>query len=141
MIYLVFACILYTAAVLIATSASRNANTNIVAAVTNIVSVIVPIIAAAPLLSKKAVTGHKYGIWMAALAGVVIGLFVLALNKSFSENKVGIVTPIVYGGTIFLSTVLSYFIFKEKITVVEGSGLVFVLIGLALVAYARATAS
>jgi drug/metabolite transporter (DMT)-like permease len=141
MIYLVFACLLYTAAVLIGTTASRNANTNIVSAITNAVSVVVPILVAAPALSKKSISGHKYGLWMAALGGVVIGLFVLALNKSFSENKVGIVTPIVYGGTILLSTVLSYFIFKEKITMLEGFGLVFVLVGLALVAYARTTAS
>jgi drug/metabolite transporter (DMT)-like permease len=141
MIYLVLACLLYTAAVLIGTTASRNANTNIVSAITNAVSVVVPILVAAPALSKKSINGHKYGLWMAALGGVVIGLFVLALNKSFSENKVGIVTPIVYGGTILLSTVLSYFIFKEKITMLEGFGLVFVLVGLALVAYARTTAS
>jgi multidrug transporter EmrE-like cation transporter len=78
---------------------------------------------------------------MAAIGGVFIGLFVLALNKSFSENKIGIVTPIVYGGTILLSTVLSYFLFKEKVTALEGSGLLFVLIGLVIVTYARATTS
>lgn len=141
MVYLVLACLLYTAAVLAGTTASRNANTNVVAAITNIVSIIIPIAVAAPALSKKAITNHKYGLWMAALGGIFIGLFVLALNKSFSENKVGIVTPIIYGGTIFLSTVISYFIFKEKITALEGAGLVFVLIGLIIVTYARATNS
>jgi drug/metabolite transporter (DMT)-like permease len=141
MIYLLLACLLYTAAVLAGTTASRNANTNVVSAITNMVSVIIPLAVAAPALSKKGVTGHKYGLWMAAIGGVFIGLFVLALNKSFSENKIGIVTPIVYGGTILLSTVLSYFLFKEKVTALEGSGLLFVLIGLVIVTYARATTS
>jgi drug/metabolite transporter (DMT)-like permease len=65
----------------------------------------------------------------------------MALNKSFSLNKVGIVTPVVFGGAIFLSTILSYFIFKEKITGIQGLGLAFLAIGFILIIYAKATAS
>jgi drug/metabolite transporter (DMT)-like permease len=141
MVYLILACLLYTAAVLIAATASRNANPVLAAAITNVVSIVVPIIAAIPIVSKKAISGHKYGLWMAALGGIVIGLFVLTLNKSLTINKVGIVTPVIYGGTIFLSTVISYLLFKEKVSLLEGVGLAVVLAGLTIIAYARVTAS
>ena len=75
---------------------------------------------------------------MAVLGGIVISLFVLALNKSFTQNKVGVVAPVVFGGAILISTVLSYFIFKEKIDGIETVGLVLVLAGLGFLIYARA---
>ncbi len=78
---------------------------------------------------------------MAALGGTLVGLFTLAANKSFTQNKVGIITPVIFGGAILLSTILSYFLFKEKLTLIEGVGLTLVLVGLAFVIYARATAS
>jgi drug/metabolite transporter (DMT)-like permease len=140
MVYLFLAIIFYTGLILVSTSASRNANTNLVAAVNNIVSAIIPLIVVIPSLSKKTFTQHKYGVWMAVLAGLLVGLFSLVLTKSFSQNKVGIVAPVVYGGTILLSTIGSYFIYKERISVTEGIGLALVLAGLAVVIYARAIA-
>lgn len=141
MIYLILAALLYTAAVLVVTSASRNANTNLVALITEALSVLPPLLVILPKLAKKSFWGgQSYGLWMAALAGLAIGLFVLTFNKALTENKVGIVTPVVYGGSIFLSTVLSYFIYKEKVSLVEAIGLGLVLIGVIVVIYARATA-
>lgn len=141
MIYIIAALILYTTAILLGTAAARNANTNLVSLITNALSVLIPVAVVAPHLSKKAFSSHKFGIVMAVLGGIVVGLFVMALNKSFSLNKVGIVAPIVFGGAILLSTVLSIFVFKEKITFIECIGLVLVLAGLSVVIYARATSS
>ncbi|OVE78869.1 hypothetical protein BVY01_04280 [bacterium I07] len=76
---------------------------------------------------------------MAALSGIIVSLFVLTLSKSFTQNKIGIITPVIFGGAILFTTILSYFLFKEKITVTEGIGLGLVLAGLAVVIYARAT--
>jgi drug/metabolite transporter (DMT)-like permease len=140
MVYLILACVLYSIAVLIGATASRNANTNLVAAVSNLASFIIPFLFVLPSLSKEKFADHKYGIWMSVLGGLVVGLFVLTLTKAFTQNKVGIVAPVVYGGTIFLTTILSYFIFHEKIAPLEGIGLFFVLVGLAFVAYGRAVA-
>jgi len=77
---------------------------------------------------------------MAILSGLVVSLFVLALTKSFTQNKVGIITPVVFGGAILITTVVSYFVFKEKLSLLEGTGLAIILAGLAVVIYARATA-
>jgi drug/metabolite transporter (DMT)-like permease len=140
MIYILLATILYAAATLAGTAASRHANTIVVSAVINSMSALVTLVIAAPLLSRAAFTSHKFGILMAVLNGVFIALFVLLLTKSLSVNKVGIVAPIVFGGSILISTVLSYFIFNEKATLLETLGLIFVLVGISIVAYARATA-
>jgi drug/metabolite transporter (DMT)-like permease len=139
-IYLLLAVVFYSLAVLIGASASRNANTNLVSFINTLFSAIIPFFVVLPVLSKKAVTNQRYGLAMAALGGVVISIFVLLLSKSFTQNKIGIITPVVYGGTIFLSTIASYFIFKEKISLLEGTGLTIVLLGLIIIIYARATA-
>jgi uncharacterized membrane protein len=141
MIYLIIATLLYTVALLIATSAARNANTNIVALIVEVASVLPPLLIILPKIAKRSYwLGQNYGLMMAALSGLFIGLFILAFNKSLTENKVGIVTPVIYGGSIVLSTVLSYFIYKEKISLLEGLGLGFVVVGVLVVIYARATA-
>lgn len=136
---MILAVLAYSLAVLIGASASRNANTNLVSAVNTLVSALIPFIIVVPILAKKTFQTQKYGIIMAALSGIVVSLFVLSLNKSFTLNKVGIVTPVVYGGTIFLTTILGYFVFKEKLSLIEGLGLALVLAGLAVIIYARAT--
>lgn len=139
-IYILLSSALFTAVILIATTASRNANTNLVSLITEAASVIAPLILVAPSLAKKQVQGSKYGLWMAVLAGLFVGLYVLTFNKALSENKVGVVVPVIYGGGIFFSTVLSYFIYKEKVSIAEGIGLALVLAGLLVIIYARAVA-
>lgn len=122
------------------TVASRKADTNLVSAVMNALSAIIPIAVIIPILNKKIFTNSKYGILMAIIAGIAIALFTMALNKSYSVNKVAIVAPIVFGGAIFLSAILSNIFFKEKIDFLQGVGLAFLGLGLILVIYARAIA-
>ena len=76
---------------------------------------------------------------MAAISGIFVALFVLSLNKTLSENKVGIVTPVVYAGTIFLTTILSVFVFKEKVTALQSIGLAFLATGFMIIIYVKAT--
>jgi multidrug transporter EmrE-like cation transporter len=105
------------------------------------VSAVIPFVVALPFLNKKNVTSHKYGIVMAIIAGLAIALFSMALTKSYSLNKVGIVAPIVFGGAIVLSTLFSIIIFKDKTSSIELTGLAVVAVGIALIIYARATTS
>lgn len=141
MIYLILALLLFTAMNLISVAASRNANTNLVSLLTIIGGLVAPLIAVIPTLSKQSFHTQKFGIWMGLLAGLLVGCYALVLNKSFTENKIAIVIPIIFGGAILSTSILSYIIFKEKISVIEGMGLVCVLIGLAIIIYARATAN
>ena len=139
MVYLILALLFYTSAILLGTTAARNANTNLVSGIVNTISAIIPVAISIPLFTKRTFTSQKYGILMAVLGGITIAFFTMALNKSFTQNKVGIVTPIVFGGAIFLSTILSYFFFKEKSTLLEAIGLSLLGVGLILIIYARAT--
>jgi len=123
MIYIILALLFYSAAIMFGAYASRNANSNLVSAVMNILSAVIPIAVIIPLLSKKLIGDSRLGILYAAIAGVAIALFTMALNKSYSVNKVAIVAPIVFGGAIFLSAILSSIFFKEKIGLLQGVGL------------------
>lgn len=139
MVYLVLALLLYTATILLGSAAARNANVTLVTAAMNTISAVIPIALAIPLIARKSFSSQKFGMIMALLAGVTIALFVLAINKAYTQNKVGIVTPVVFGGAIFLSTILSYFIFRERLTVMEMVGLGCMGLGLAILIFARAT--
>lgn len=138
MIYLILALLLFTALNLVAAAASRNANTNLVSFLTAIGSLVIPFIVVLPALARQTFQSQKFGVWMALLTGLLVGLYALAVNKSFTQNKIVIITPVVFGGAILLTTIFSYFIFKEKISPLEGIGLMLVLIGLAVIIYARA---
>lgn len=139
MIYIFLATLFYSFAILVGAFASRMANTNLVAAFINIVAAIIPTAIAIPLLNKANIQNQKIGLIAALVAGILIALFSIALTKSYSQNKVAVVAPIVFGGSIFLSAILSYFFLKEKITLFQGVGLAFIAIGLIIVTYARIT--
>lgn len=139
MLFIVIAAIFYAIAILFATVASRHLNTNLSAGILNIVSALIPIAVAIPAITRKENTTSKFGWVMAILGGICIALFAMALTKSYSLNKVGIVAPLVFGGSILISTILSVFMLKEKVTFMQGVGLVILTIGLGVVIYARAT--
>ena len=141
MIYLFIAMVLYAVEMVVGSYASRNANTNLVAGLINAVSAVVPFIVAVPFISRKNMSAGKAGLLWAVVAGMLIALFSMALTKSYSLNKVGVVAPTVFGGAILLSTLLSAVIFKEKVSVFEALGLALLACGFGLIVYARATAS
>ena len=140
MVYIILALIFYTAAIMFGTLASRSANTNMVTGIMNAFSAIIPIAIAVPLINKKMLISSKQGILMAVISGLALAFFTMAINKSYSINKVAIVAPIVLGGAIFSSAILSSIFFKEKIDFIQGVGLFFLAIGLSLIIYARAVA-
>lgn len=135
--YIILTMLLYTCATLFTVVAARNTNPTIATAVTNIISAMLPLVMAIPFVTRKAVLDTRFGIFMAVCAGIFIALFTLTLNKSFSINKVAVVSPIVFGGSLFLSSILSVFLFKEKITMIQGVGLGFLAIGLSVIVYAK----
>jgi len=139
MIYIILASVFYTMAIILSTFASRSTNSNVVAVVSNLVSVFIPLAIITPLINKKFIIDSKYGIIMSILAGIAVAIFTMALLKSYSINKVAIVVPIVFGGAIFLSALAGYLFFKEKITLFQGIGLLLLGIGLFFIIYARVT--
>lgn len=137
MLYLFLAVLLFTAISLLAAAASRRANTNAIALIMNTFSVLIPMVVLAPALFKKSIDIDRPAWLMAIVAGLCVGLYAMTINKSLMLNKVGIVTPVVFGGAILLTTVLSYFIFKETLKGFELIGLVCILAGIGFIIYAR----
>jgi uncharacterized membrane protein len=139
MFYLIAALLLYTVAILLTTVATRNLNSSLVTAIINAISAVIPIGVVISIANKKLFENARLGIILAVLTGIAIALFSLALNKSYSMNKVGIVSPIVFGGVIFLSSIIGSYFFKEKITMLQGIGLAFMGVGLLIIIYVKAS--
>lgn len=137
MIYLVLATILFGILNLTAAAASRHLNTNIATLLINAVAVVVPLAVAIPAIAKKSMANEKFGIVMAIITGLLIGLYALAANKSYTLNKVSIVVPVIFGGSIFIAAIISLIVFKEKLNSYEIAGLVLVLLGLILIIFSR----
>lgn len=121
------------------TFAARLIDSVFAAAIENVISAILPILVVIPILNGKTIQNQKLGILIAITTGIGIAFFTIFLNKAYSQNKVAIVAPIVLGGSIFISAILSYFFFKEKISLFQGVGLTLLGIGLIFITYARFT--
>lgn len=140
MIYIIVAMLFYTAALICITLASRKIDGAIVTGIGNTLSAIIPLVVAIPLLNKNLVANQRGAIFYAVLAGIFIAIFGIALSRSFAVNKVAIVSPIVFGGAIFLTTIISAVFLKEKIGLIQGIGLALMFVGLSFVIYSRAVA-
>jgi drug/metabolite transporter (DMT)-like permease len=136
MIYVFLALLTYSVAMMFATYANRHANVSWVSLIVNAISISAPLIL---LLAAKEgdKVSTKSGILAAIAGGLLISVFTLLLGKSYELNNVAVVGPIVFGGSIVLTSVASYFIFKEKIVPLQAAGLLFVVIGLGLVVFSR----
>ena len=139
MITIFVALIFYTTALMFIAIASRRLDSSIVTMIGNIISAIIPIGAALPMIERYPVAQNKEGYMYAAIAGACIAIFGIALARSFADSRVAIVNPIVFGGSIFLTAVLSAFIFKERISMFQGIGLACMFVGLSFIVYSKVT--
>jgi uncharacterized membrane protein len=137
MLYIFVALVFYTLGILALTIASRKSDAIMVNAIGNIVASLIPITLMLFKFKVSEIFNNKQGVFFAGLSGLCIAIFGLAIAKAYSANNVGIVVPIVFGGSIFLSTILSYFIFGERVGVVQSVGLGLIFLGLCLVVYTR----
>lgn len=137
MVYIFLATVLFACAITFSAIASRSLNTNFAAAIVNVISALIPVAVVIPILNKIPLQNQKVGILAAVIAGTFIALYSMALAKSVSINKLAIVSPIVFGGTILLTALVSYVLFKEKISLFQGIGLALLFLGLIFITYAR----
>ena len=72
MIFIILALLLYRAAIMVGTVAARNVDSNLVTAITNSISAIIPITVIIPILNKKILDHGKAGILWAILGGIII---------------------------------------------------------------------
>lgn len=103
----------------------------------NIVAVIVPLTIFIYLkfikraeLFPTTTTGVVYSL----LAGVAVALYGIALVKSFERADTALVIPVVFGGAIAVSTLISWVFFKEQVTLLQLVGIVLVVAGIGFIA-------
>lgn len=138
MIYIALATIFYSAFLIINTIAARVIDPVFAAAIVTGVSAIIPIVVAVRAQSQTLTPAQ--GVWAAVAAGFCIALYSIFLNRSFTTEKVGVVVPIVYGGSLVITTLLSLVVFRERIGTLQAIGLVVMMIGIGIVIYARIAA-
>jgi len=137
MLYILIALLAYSSATLVLTFANRHASVSIVNLVVNSMSAIIPAILVASQWSGIKNSGSRQGLVASVIAGVLISFFGLALGKAYATTNVAVVVPVVFGGSIVLSALGGVLFFKEKIEPLQLLGLCLVVIGLAVVVYAR----
>lgn len=138
MIYLIGAMLLYAVAITLAAVGSRHANPNLVGAITNVVGAVIPIGVVIAEAIRRPLAHDRLGLAAAVGGGIAIAFFVMAFNKSLVTTKVGIASPVVFGGAIVLSAVAGWVFLGERVTPLQGVGLGLVVAGLIVVAYAKA---
>lgn len=141
MLYLILAVLLLSAVLIFSTAASRRADTTIVTLIINVASVLIPLLVVGLAMTKKSSSIQMPAIAFSVACGLCLGLYGMMINKSLSLVKVGIVIPTIFGGAILISTILSYFLFKETLSTIELLGLFLVLVGLGFIIYSRAYGS
>lgn len=139
MIYILFSMVCYSVFLIFIGIASRRLESSAVNMIGNISAAIIPTIIFFTTSNISKIKSDKYGLITSIIAGVFITFYGLFLSKSFTTDKVAIISPIVYGGTILISAIAGIYVFKEKITMIQGIGLVLILTGIAFVIYAKST--
>lgn len=137
MFFILAAMVLYSLVIIVIAKASRSGDASFVTAVVNAISAIVPLVVIAPAISQKYLNDNKPSIVWSIFSGILITGFSLALAKAYQTDKIAIITPIVFGGAIAISTVLAYFIYNEKISKLEFAGLALVIAGISLVVVSK----
>ena len=138
MIAIALATVFYSVFLLLNTIAARMIDPVVAAALVTGVSALLPITIA--LRSQTGSLSPIQGIVAAVAAGFCIALYSIFLNRSFVTEKVGVVVPIVYGGSLVITTVLSFVLFRERIGGLQAVGLLVMLVGMGIVIYARIVA-
>ena len=114
-------------------------NANILGTIINFLATLVPLGLFLLVSSQRyAPDGSPAKGYAWALAGgICIGAFTLAMTKLFASGEnVSFVSPLVYGGAVLHASLIGIFVYKEKASLVQSAGLVFIVAGILLVSYA-----
>lgn len=113
-------------------------NPHLVGVLINCVGAFVPLVLFVSSGMRLDGTNDFKGICWALAAGVGIAAFTLAMARIFSlGEKLGFVTPLVYGGSLVLVTIAGTLMFRERIVVLQLCGLLLVVTGIACIAFSR----
>ena len=139
-VLIILATILYTLFDIFASRASNRIDANLSSVIFNGLGAILPlVIYCFYKLSKgaKLVATTSSGILYSVLAGLAIALFSILLIKIFEKGGLAYVVPLIYGGTVTLASLTGWLIFKESVSGLQILGITVVIIGIALIVFAK----
>lgn len=103
----------------------------------NAIATIIPLAIYLFTSAKESKTTLK-GVIFAGLAGIGVLIFSLLLARIFNKGgNLGFVIPTIYGSTIVLTTGFGWLFLKEKVSSLQAAGLVLVIIGVAVIIFAK----
>jgi uncharacterized membrane protein len=79
----------------------------------------------------------RIGAIYSILAGVAIAVFSILLIKAFEKGGLSYVVPVIYAGSILISALVGWLIFKEQFNTLGGIGVALILVGIVLVILSR----
>lgn len=134
---IILAILSYTTAILAFGRGPLTADSNLVGTIINFIGMLVPLVLF--VLSSVSIKESKpTGLWWALAGGVAIGIFTLALTRIFASGQaVSFVTPLVYGGSVALSAIISFLFFGEKIPMLQAVGIGVIIIGIFVVVFSK----
>lgn len=133
----VLATVFYSMFVIFAGLAGGKINSWLAVVMYNAVATIIPLGIYLFTSSKESKTTLR-GIIYAGLAGVGVLFFSLLLARIFNKGgNLGFVIPTIYGSAIVLTTGFGWLFLKEKVTSLQTVGLALVVIGVAVIIFAK----
>lgn len=139
-VLIIIATILYTLFEIFASRAGNKIDANLSSVIFNSLGAILPlVIYAFYKLSKgtKLITTTNPGIIYSILAGIAIALFSIFLIKIFEKGGLAYVVPLIYGGTVALTSLTGWLIFKESVSGLQILGTTIVVIGIGLIIFSK----
>ncbi|MDZ7840973.1 MAG: hypothetical protein U5R46_09175 [Gammaproteobacteria bacterium] len=113
-------------------------NPHLVGVLVNLVGASIPFILFAAAGMRLGGADDVKGILWSLVGGAGITTFTLAMARIFSVGgNLGFVTPLVYGGSLVLVTIVSALFFRERIGSLQLFGLVLVVVGIGCIVLAR----
>ena len=133
----VLATIFYSMFVIFAGLSGGKINSWLAVVLYNVTGTLVPLVIYLFTSSKGNKTTLR-GIIYASFAGIGIMIFSIILAKIFHKGgNLGFVIPTIYGSAIVLTTGFGWLFLKEKVTSLQTVGLALVVIGVAVIIFAK----
>ena len=137
----VLATIFYSMFVIFAGLAGGKINNWLAVVMYNAIATIIPLGIYLFTSAKGGKTTFR-GIIYAGIAGIGVLVFSLLLAKIFSKGgNLGFVIPTIYGSAIVLTTAFGWLFLKEKVSSLQAAGLVLVVVGVAVIIFAKLKAA
>ncbi|MDP3992625.1 MAG: EamA family transporter [bacterium] len=135
----VLATIFYSLFEIFASRAGKHIDANLSSVFFNGVGALLPLVVYSYLRARDSIgiATTRSGVLFSLLAGISIAIFSVLLIKAFEKGGLSYIIPVIYGGSILISSLAGWLIYKEHIGVVGGVGVLVILVGIVLVVVSK----